>query len=167
MMLMKQDYDPMKKAFQVQRGISGGEEVVYTKDKKIHEVPLVSEFVKILEGMVTVYPFSSFVFTCKESKHPHKRYTKDIISRLWNDACKAVGVKINLYSGTKHSTVTKMMKQYSPEQVKIATGHASIQSVYRYGKVEIEDKRALLEGKVFDLKTRERSANVSKKKITK
>lgn len=165
MMVHVSDYDPNRDVFLIQRGISSGVEVAYTKTKRIHEVPCHSEFKPILNELVRnrTYPFSPFLFTCKESKHIHHRYTKDILSRIVRQACEKVGVKITLYALCKHTSTTKYLKDlhYSPEQVKILTGHASIQSVYQYMDVDLEVKRSLLEGKVT--KIRERSVNGSRK----
>jgi len=45
----------------------------------------------------------------------------------WDRACKNLGIKeVDLYGGTKHSTVTALGKVLSPEQIQRgATGHAS------------------------------------------
>ena len=45
----------------------------------------------------------------------------------WNRACKNLGIKgVDLYGGTKHSTVTALGKELTPEQIQRgATGHVS------------------------------------------
>ncbi len=45
----------------------------------------------------------------------------------WNKACANLGIKgVDLYGGTKHSTVTALGKVLSPEQIQRgATGHVS------------------------------------------
>ncbi|OQC29188.1 MAG: Phage integrase family protein [Deltaproteobacteria bacterium ADurb.Bin072] len=153
MRLMKEDYDPVKKCFKVRRGISANQEVEYTKTKKKHEIPCSKSFLPILESMVTEFPFSPYIFTTQESHHPHKRYTRAILDRLWKEACKKVGVQISLYEGTKHSTAQGYLDAgYSYEQLQIITDHASKESVKRYAHAQLENKRALLDGDVVPLK---------------
>lgn len=152
MRLMKEDYDPVRKCFKIQRGISSNQEVEFTKTKKRHEIPCSNMFIPVLESLKTEYPFSPYIFTTRESKHPHKRYTRAILGRLWKDACKKVGVTISLYEGTKHSTAQYYLDQgYSYEQLQIITDHASKESVKRYAHALLENKRALLDGDVVPL----------------
>jgi integrase len=153
MRLMKGDYDPELKYFTIRRGISANKEVEHTKTKKKHEIPCRKSFIEILESMPVKYPFSPYLFTCDESMHKHKRYTRAIMERLWKEACaKVVGVKITLYEGTKHTTAQAYLDAgYSHDQVQAITDHASIKSVKRYARVKLENKRALLDGDVIPL----------------
>jgi len=156
MMLNIADYDNVQNVFIVRRGISGGQEVEYTKTKKEQKVPCHSKFKPILEKLVQhrEYVWSPYLFTCKESRHMHHRYTKEILDRIIHMACKDAGVKINLYSLMKHTGATKYLKdlQYSPEQVKILLGLSSTQMVYKYMDVDLEVKRQLMEGNVVPLR---------------
>ncbi len=158
MMLYKGDYDSRSGEFIIRRGISNGKEVEHTKTKKQHRIPCHSEFKVILDTMTTDNPFSPYIFTCKESNHPNKRYTRSIMERLWKEACKATGENIPLYNGLKHSSVQAYFDAgYSPEEVKTITDHASIESVKRYGNVRMAIKRNLLERRVINI--RERTGN--------
>lgn len=99
------------------------------------------------------YSFSPFLFICHESRHKHKRYTKEIINARWNAAAKSVGVDIDLYHGTRHTTITKYANELMPEQTRLLAGHTSVQTTMTYyGKVNIETERDLLAGKVLILK---------------
>jgi len=154
MTLKREDFNPEDGTFIIRRGISNGQEVEHTKTRKVHTIPCHSEFMKVLKTMPCDYPFSPYLFTCQESGHIHKRYTRFIMERLWKKACSQVGENIKLYAGVKHSTVCQYLnnKGYSFEEVKVITDHSSIESVKRYGKIEMARKRELMEGKVVEMK---------------
>jgi integrase len=151
MMLKWEDYDHETDSFIIKRGISYGEEVEYTKTKKAHVQPVHPEFKEIMNSLMRhrEYPWSPYVFTCKESRHKHKRYTKEIFNSRWNAAAKTVGVDIDLYHGTRHTSITEYANTLTPEQTKILAGHTSVATTMKYyGKVNIETERALMSGKV-------------------
>lgn len=153
MTLKWEDYEPAIDCFIIRRGLSSKKEVDYTKTKQLITQPLHSEYKKALEAMPRQYPFSPYVFTCKESKHKHHRYTHTIIERLWNQACAKAGENISLYEGTKHSFCSQYLADgYSLEQVVLLTGHANIQSLKHYAIAEVATKKALLEKKVVPLR---------------
>ena len=105
--------------------------------------------------MTFPFPFSPFMFTCRSSRHPQKRYSKDILNKAWNDACAKVGVTISLYQGTKHSSAQSYLDSgYSFEQVMLVTGHKSMSSVKHYAHAEIEHRRSLMERRVVPLRAR-------------
>ena len=105
------------------------------------------------------YPFSPYVFTCKESRHKHKRYTKEIFNSRWNKAAKEIGVDIDAYHGTRHTTLTDYANRLTPEQTKLLAGHTSVQTTLKYyGKIHIETERALMTGNVVSIDSK-KSAN--------
>jgi hypothetical protein len=66
---------------------------------------------------------------------------------LWRKACQAAGESIDMYSGLKHSSCCQYLndKGLSLSELQIITDHANMESVKRYGKIEIDRKRQLLE----------------------
>lgn len=158
MMLMVHDYDLEDDAFIIKRGISGGQEVEHTKTKRVQVQPCHPDFKPVLMEIMRSrpYPFSPFIFTCKESRHKHRRYTKEILNTRWNAAAKKLKIDINLYHGTRHTTLTKYANLLTPEQTRLLAGHATVQTTLTYyGKVSIETERELM-AKVIPLK---KSAN--------
>ncbi len=154
MMLMIQDYDPIDDVFIIGRGISAGNEVEYTKTKKILVQPCHPAFKPIMADLMRsrAYPFSPFIFTCKESRHKHKRYTKEILNSRWNEAARAEGANIDLYHGTRHTTITTYVNMLTPEQTKLLAGHTTVSTTLKYyGKVNIETQRKLLTANVITL----------------
>lgn len=170
MVIQLQDYDPDTDSFVIRRGISGGEEVEFTKTKKAHIQPCHPDFKPILDGIMKhrEYPFSPYLFTCKESRHKHKRYAKEVFNSRWNAAAKAVGVDIDAYHGTRHTTLTEYANTLTPEQTKLLAGHTSVQTTLKYyGRIHIETERALMAGKVVPISAKKSANNPRTKKRVK
>jgi len=82
------------------------------------------------------YPFSPYLFTCKEFRHKHKRYTRNIFNNRWNKAAEKVGVRTDAYHGTRHTRITDYVNILTPEQTRLLAGHASVQTTLKYyGKI--------------------------------
>jgi hypothetical protein len=144
--------------FVVHRGFSDKKYIKRTKTGEIHYVPMVTGFqpFTIIEqakqkehGIISPYYFVNPV-----SRKPEKHYTLVFLERLWKVACNTVGENINLYQGTKHSTASQMINErgYSQSELQMAGDWARLESVKKYGKVEVGARRVLLEGKVIDIK---------------
>ncbi len=73
-----------------------------------------------------------------------KQFGKDYLYKCWPRACRALGITgVDLYGGTKHSTVTALRKHYSPEQIKKATMHQTNKPFERYFQVQLDDVREI------------------------
>ena len=154
MVLKWEDYDPETDSFLIRRGISGGEEVEYNKTKQALVQAVHPDFKPILGQIAEhrAYPWSPYVFTCKESRHKHRRYTKEIFNSRWNAAAKAVGIDIDAYHGTRHTTITHYANTRTPEQTRLLAGHTTVATTLQYyGKVHIETERALMSDNVVPL----------------
>ncbi len=145
--LRKSDYDPERKIFLLRHGQSARKNVDHIKTRDVHELPCHAQMVQILRDMKHAHPFSPFMFTCESSKQPGKQYTKEILNRIWRDACKKVGVSINLYNGTKHSTAQSYVDcGYTPEQTMLVLGSKSMSTVRHYTEMDkVEIRRNLME----------------------
>lgn len=139
------DYDEINSTFMVRRTLSARKIVESTKTRAIHIIPCHSAFAPVLKQIKRDRPY---IFINPNSKHIDKRYSVESLNRIWRQACKAAGEKIDMYSGLKHSSASQFVneKGYSYEELQIITDHANIESVKRYAKVEIERKRQLMEG---------------------
>ena len=172
MVLKVEDYNPEDDTFMIRRGISGGQEVDFTKTKQEHTQPCHPDFKPILKEIMKHrdYPFSPYMFTCKESRHKHKRFKKEIFNSRWNKAAKEIGVDIDLYHGTRHTTLSKYANKdkLTPEQLKILAGHESVETTMKYyTKVNIETERELLAGKVIPISAKKSANNPRTKKGSK
>ena len=69
------------------------------------------------------------------SRQPGGRWTLDAMEDSWNRACRAIGVRCGLYTGTKHSSATAALRRGVPlDQIQAALRHADIRSTGRYAK---------------------------------
>ncbi len=82
-----------------------------------------------------------------------KRYTNEVLNRIWRKACEKTGESIDMYSGLKHSSCSQYVneKGLSESELQIITDHARIESVRRYAKTEVKRKKELMTRNVFDL----------------
>ena len=72
-------------------------------------------------------------------------YTVDPIT-VRQRACRNLGIEgVDLYGGTRHSSVRGLREKYSPEEIKIATMHSSNKAFERYFQVDPEDLRQIYE----------------------
>jgi integrase len=68
-----------------------------------------------------------------------KPYGQRFLYKQWTQACKNLGLMqsetrpiVDLYAGTRHSTITAMGEFMSPEEVQQASGHRTTQALMRY-----------------------------------
>jgi len=116
-----------------------------TKTHKIHQIPCHKEFAPTAKEQLKRE--GEFLFQNERSRKDHKRYSDESLNVIWKKACQEVGEDIDLYSGLKHSSCSQYLneKGLGFSELQIITDHANIESVKRYGKVEMDRKRQLLE----------------------
>lgn len=141
------DYDEINQAFYIRRTLSARKIVEATKTGAVHEIPCHVAFIPTMKG-IRRQDDNPYVFANPLSRHIPQRYTIESLNRIWRQACKEAGEKIDMYSGLKHSSASQYIneKGYSYEDLQSVTDHANIESVRRYAKVELERKRQLMEG---------------------
>ena len=86
---------------------------------------------------------SPFVFTRSWDGKP---FTQKNLNRLWNKACKKVGVTINLYNGLKHSLGMHLLEKGVPkEMVQKIYGHSRADMTDRYCEYQTKQMKTALE----------------------
>jgi integrase len=152
MALQKTDWDGVN--FTVRRSISARRMIDRTKTGQIYLVPCVEAFRPFLdiekEKQVRDGIISPFLFAYKGSLSDGKRYAMNTLNNRWHEACKKVGIEIDLYSGLKHSTASQMVNEdgYTIDEVRMAGQWSNTEIVRRYAKTETSRVKALLERKV-------------------
>jgi len=154
MSLFKSDWNKEQGYWLVQRSISDRKLVERTKDGQRYIAVLDPDFLPYWPKYRTFEENSSdFFFTCKSSRSEGKRYTDSILNPLWNAACAKVGVKIAMYPGTRHSSVTQYLveKGGSLDEAQELTQHSNKSTLRRhYAAARIERMRkAMMRGKVI------------------
>ena len=118
-----------------------------TKTHKVKVLPRLNVF----DSMMAEMPkrLSPFVFTRSWDGMP---YTQKNLNRLWNEACKKVGVTINLYNGLKHSLGMHLLeKGVSKEMVQKIYGHSRPDMTDRYCEYQTKQMQVALESVVSEV----------------
>ena len=77
-------------------------------------------------------PFFRHLAAHSRAKLGHQ-FHHDLLMRWWARACAALGVEgVSLYPGTKHSSVTALGKEFTPEQIKTASQISTNKAFSRY-----------------------------------
>jgi integrase len=85
------------------------------------------------------YPF---VFQ-KNGRH----YSESYARKLWNRITSEMGIKISLYQGTRHSSITAAVERIGYDDVQEFVGHANRAMTKRYGKMNVKRLERVLRPK--------------------
>jgi integrase len=106
-----------------------------TKTKHIRHNLLFDETLKALPSRR--FP-EDFVFT--HGKGVRRHYSHNYLSKIFNAACRKVGLQIELYEATKHSFGTQQVNEGVPmELLQQWFGHTSTAMTRRYAKLKVVD----------------------------
>lgn len=107
----------------------------HPKEKTFKSVPILPEDVEILKSFTPSLPSMPFfrhikgVQSCAENRPFGIKY----FYKWWVKACANLGIEdVDLYGGTRHSTVRALRKHYSPEQIKEAAMSKTNKAFERY-----------------------------------
>jgi len=102
--------------------------IPHPKEKKPKIISLAPDDIKCIESIPRGLPELNFFRHPKgiSGVQPGTKFGVHYLWKWWKRACGNLGIEgIDLYGGTRHSTVTALGKLCTPEQVKDATGHTS------------------------------------------
>ena len=142
--LHKEDYDIFNKVFIIKRSISARKLVESTKTHTEHTIPCHDNMIPIIDHLAQ--SSGKYLFQNPRARKNGKAYTGESLNRLWLKACESSGEKINMYSGLKHSSCSQFIneKGMAISDLQTITDHARIDSVRRYAKTEVSQKRKLI-----------------------
>lgn len=119
----------------------------HPKERRFKSVPLISDDVELLKTFTFLFPSSTFFRhdgglqgTAKDQAYGEKYFYK-----WWKIACSNLGIEgVDLYGGTRHSTVRALRKHFSPESLKEAAMSSTNKAFERYlGKATDDDVRSI------------------------
>lgn len=143
--LQWRDWDEINGVFTVCRTYSNRELVETTKTRDIHYIPADPEFLQLVSLDRGNARLDDFIF---QNPRARKRggYYPEALNKIWNKACKKIGVQIELYEGTKHSSCCQFINEYEGtiDELQMLTGHARRDSVEHYAAIGVERKRRLM-----------------------
>jgi len=120
------------------------------KENAWKAVPLVQEDIEIIKEIrkkwpaVSSMPFFRHVGGYNNRVKADAPFGEGYLYEWWKKACKNLSIEgVDMYGGTRHSSVTALKGKYSPERIKRSgTGHKS-DSIDRYLEMDDEDSLAL------------------------
>lgn len=72
--------------------------------------------------------------------------SEDALNAAWRASCAQLGVRVKPYDGTKHATLTEMLRLSKDfASTKNFSNHTNVITLQRYAKSRAEDKRGLLD----------------------
>jgi integrase len=115
-----------------------------TKEKKPTLVPMIDEDVEILRSLPRSFPNLPFFRHSKGhgGTEPGSTFGPKFLWKWWKRACNNLGIEsVDLYGGTRHSTVISLGELFTPEQLKQASMHNTNKAFERYFRVKPEAVR--------------------------
>lgn len=122
--------------------------IPHPKEKKLKIVPLIQKDVELLRSFPASLPEIPFFrhLNGHGGATPGSGFGPRYLWKWWTKACENLGIEgVDLYAGTRHSSAMDLKRQFSPEQIKKATGHSTNEAFERYFRTEIEDIRLIYE----------------------
>lgn len=120
----------------------GGVLIRKPKEKKPKFVPFLEEDLAIVKSYPKAFPHLYFFRHGKGwgGVTPGSKMGRDCLWKAWHKACLNLGIEgVDLYGGTKHSSITDLKKYFSPEKIKKASRISSNKAMDRYLQFELAD----------------------------
>ncbi|MEW5736880.1 MAG: hypothetical protein AB1921_18695 [Thermodesulfobacteriota bacterium] len=112
-------------------------------------IPLLPADIETLRGFPRAFPELPFFRHTKDfggGTRAGEGFGKGYLRRCWGKACANLGVEgVDLYGGTRHSTVTALGQVATPEQIKRATDHKTNPAFERYFQKGAKEKLKIFE----------------------
>lgn len=145
----KADFDGH--VFTVHRTFSGQILTATTKTGEVHHVPCHDDFRPHMARMAKT--FSPFFFVNPEGRLMGQPYTLASMERIWNAACQQLGEHITMYAGLKHSSCGQFLNERggTVSELQEVTDHKRLESVRRYGRMEVQRRKELMQRKVVPI----------------
>jgi integrase len=117
--------------------------VKHNKEDKPKIVPLLPEDVELIRSLPTGLPHLHFFrHVRRKGARAGDRFGEKYFYKWWIQACNNLGIQgVDLYGGTRHSTVRALRECLTPDQIKRGTMHSTNKAFERYFQIELEDAR--------------------------
>jgi len=137
----------------------GGVRIRYNKEKKPKWVPMLKEDLELVQSFPEALDKTLPFFRYKGKPYGRKRLYK-----WWKRACDNLKIEgVDLYGGTRHSTVKALRALRTPEEIKRGSMHSTNKAFDRYYKVEDDEARQIYgDTKVIISSDHSKKANSSK-----
>lgn len=117
------------------------------KENEWKAVALTPEDVDILKTFPLAMPSMPFFRHVKgiSGVAENEPFGEKYLYKYWIKACTNLGIEgVDLYGGTRHSSITALKKKYTPEEIRQkGTGHKTNRAFDRYLEMDSDDSREL------------------------
>lgn len=121
--------------------------IPHPKEKRPKLVPIIDEDIDLLNGMPRGFPDLFFFRHGKgvSGAGPGSRFGNRYLYKWWKKACLNLNVdNVDLYGGTRHSSTSALIEDFSPEEIKAyGTLHSTNKAFERYFRVCSDESRRL------------------------
>ena len=119
-----------------------------TKERKAPKfIPLLDEDIEFINNLPKGFPEQHFFRHEKNTRGvaAGKKFGKSYLYDWWMKACKNLGIEgVDLYGGTKHSTVTALAEHFSEKEImQHGTGHDTSKAFRRYMQADSHQSRMI------------------------
>lgn len=114
------------------------------KEKRYKMVPLIDDDVEILKSLPSGLPALPFFrhLSSIQGVKVGEPFGKKYFYKWWIKACQNLKIDgVDLYGGTRHSSVKALRKHRTPEEIRRATMHSTNKAFERYFQIESDDVR--------------------------
>lgn len=122
--------------------------IPHPKERRPKIIYLLKEDIELLKTLPRGMPHLYFFRHKKGIKGvtADKRFGEHLFYAKWKEACKNLGIQgVDLYGGTRHTTVRELRRYRTPEEIKLASMHSTNKAFERYYRVEGDDIRRIYE----------------------
>jgi len=115
--------------------------VKHNKEDKPKIVPLLPEDIDLIRSLPTGLPHLYFFrHSRRKGVAAGDRFGEKYFYKWWIQACNNLKIQgVDLYGGTRHSTVRALREYLTPDQIKRGTMHSTNKAFERYFQIEMED----------------------------
>jgi len=120
--------------------------IPHPKERRPKLVPLRAEDVDLIKALPRGLPHLPFFrhTTSHGGIKPGTKFGPKYLYKWWKRACANLGIEgVDLYGGTRHSSVRALGKYRTPEEIRRATMHSTNKAFERYYQMEADDLRAI------------------------
>ncbi|MBU0673267.1 MAG: tyrosine-type recombinase/integrase [Proteobacteria bacterium] len=118
----------------------------HSKTGETKPVPILDEDVQLVRQVGFTFPRSLFFVHAKTDRGCKlgQPYGLRYFYKWWKTACENLGIEdVDLYGGTRHSSVIALREFFTPEQIKQSTMHSTNKAFERYYRIESDDVRKI------------------------
>jgi integrase len=136
--------------------------IPHPKEKRPKKVFLLSEDVELLRSLPRGLPDLYFLRHGKgvSGVKAGEQFGEKYLYKWWVKACDNLKIKgVDLYGGTRHSTVRELRKYRTPEEIRLGSMHSTNKAFERYFQIEPNDLRNIYRDTQGDKKDEMRKRN--------